>query len=397
MTESRLRTRFLDCSGLTIQQAESFGRELAYLQRDIMFWIGDLARYSEARWPDTHQQVWPEWVSPGMLARAAGVCRAYPREEDRQQKATYSQYMQVAGRGDRLERLRAIVEKGLTTDESRQAGQQEQPPDNRPGWLLAFDIHYFTHRHFFSGAGVETAHQVAEWVKRTVDRLKEKGATDVLCAFEGVGSFRKALTAGPDWAEHRYKDRPPKPSDLTHQLRLVRELLEGYGYACVSVDQYEADDVLASAAKQFPGKVTIISSDKDLRQCLSERVNMLLDVEWVEDDTSGDLLPEYNWLSASNHTEATGIIPNKWATYQMIMGDSVDGIQGVEGIGEKGAWELIREFGSVEAAIQAAKRNDERIKPKKRQALIAFEHRLDVTRQLVTLCDQLPVLTSTRI
>ena len=90
----RMRKRFLDCSEMTMEEAESWGKELAETQRDIMFWLGDLARYAEARWPDQHFQVWPDWISPGLISRAAGVTKAYPNEQDRQHEATYSQFMQ---------------------------------------------------------------------------------------------------------------------------------------------------------------------------------------------------------------------------------------------------------------------------------------------------------------
>ena len=165
----------------------------------------------------------------------------------------------------------------------------------------------------------------------------------------------------------------------------------------MSVEKHEADDVLASAAKQFPGKTTVLSADKDLRQCLCEHVNVLLDVTWTTDPTSGDHLPEYKWLTAKMHAETSGVRPDQWAEYQAIMGDNTDGIQGVAGIGQKGAADLVREFGTVEACIDAAKAGDERIKPKKREALIEFEGRLEVTRKLVTLVDDLPIPTATRI
>lgn len=397
---SRMRKRFLDCSKMDMKEAEQWGKDLAEMQRDIMFWMADLARYSEARWPDKHFQVWPEWISPGMVARASGVGKAYPNESDRQHEATYSQYMQVAGKHDRHDRLAAIVANGMTTDESRKAASEEKKESSiselaNNAWLIGFDIHYFAHRHFYSGAGVETAIQVAEWVQRTVERLKAKGATDAVCAFEGCGSFRKQLTK--DWEGERYKDRPAKPSDLTYQLRSVRELLNGFGFACVSVDDYEADDVLASYAAQFQGKTTIVSADKDLRQSLSDKCNMLLDVEWIEDPTSGEMMPEYKWLSAKQHTEATGIPPNQWVEFQVLMGDATDGIKGCAGIGEKGAADLVKTFGTVAAVIQAAKDGDERIKQKKRESLIEFEGKHEITRQLVTLRTDLQLPKTTKI
>ena len=387
----RMRKRFLDCSGLDMEQCQGFGHGLSEQQRDVMFQIGDLARYAESRWPDTWQQVFPEWVSPGLIARAAGVCRAYPKESDRETEATYSQYTQNAGKPDRLTRLAQIVDKGLTTDESRAADKEER---NRPRWILCVDVSYFVHRFWFSGAGVEAAVGVATWIQRTVERLKEKGLTDVACCFDSKVNHRKEFTK--DW-EDRYKDRPPKDPELALQLNLVHELIHGKGFACVLIEGYEADDVMASFAKQFDGRVTLLTQDKDCRQCLSEKCNMLLDVEWTRDETTGDSLPDYKWLSAKQHTEATGIPPSQWIEYQTIMGDTTDGIKGAVGIGEKGSADLVKLFATAECAIAAAKADDERIRPAKRKALIEFETKLEVTRKLVTLVDSLPIPSSTRI
>ena len=390
---TRLRKRFLDCSGLTLEQCESFAGSLAELQRDIMFHVGDIQRYAEAKWPDQHFQIWPPWISPGMVQRAAGVCRAYPDEADRQIDATYSQYMQNAGRADRQARLAAIVDQGLTTDESRAAAKVVDGT-NRTRYLLAVDVSYFVHRFWFSGAAVETAVGVANWVQRTVERLKEKGLSDCVCCLDSSTNHRKAFTEG--W-EHKYKDRPPKDQELVQQLHLTRDLLEGHGFACVTVDGYEADDVMASYAKQFDGKTTLLTQDKDCRQALSDKCNMLLDVEWVQDEHSGENTPTYKWLSAKQHTEATGISPDKWIQYQALMGDNTDGIKGAVGIGDKGAKDLVLTFGSAAAAIEAARQGDPRIKPKQQAALIEFAEKLDVTLKLVTLRTDLELPTTTRL
>ena len=389
---SRMKKRFLDTAGMTVEEAENWGRELCEMARDVPWMLGDLARWAESKLGENYSQVFPPETSPGMIQRYLGVAKLYPKESDRQHEASWSQFMQVARKPDRQALLQAIVDQGLTTDESRKV----QPANDRPRWLLAFDINYFAHRHFYSGAGVETAVRVTQWVGRTVERLKAKGATDVVCAFEGRGSTRKELVEKAGW-EDKYKDRPPKPEDLRHQLQLVRDLLEKAGFACVSIDGYEADDVLASYAQQFPGRTTLITADKDLRQCLSDHCNILLDVEWTEDETSGEMMPQYKWLSAKQHTEATGIPSEQWAGFQTIMGDTVDGIKGVAGIGETGAKNLIITFGTVEAVIQAAKDGDERIKQKKRESLIEFEPKLEITRKLVTLRTDCEVPMTTRI
>ena len=446
MSDSRMQKRFLNCTGMTIEEAEQWGTDLCRLARDIPWLIGDLARFAESKLGENYSQVFPPETSPGMIERYKGVALLYPKKSDRQHEATFTQYMQNARKPDRLDRLQAIVDAGMTTDESRKADQSERANDNRPRWLLAVDVNYHLHRHWFSGAGVEAAVRVTEWLQRTVKRLQEKGMTDVVCCFDAPNNHRKDLTAG--W-EDKYKDRPPKDPELGQQLQLVRELLDKHGFCCVSADGFEADDIMASYANQFQGRTTILSADKDLRQCLSGNTNILLDVEWTEDETSGDMLPDYVWYTARptarlvrlrmmrrevfagddqeiaaqaqelsvefsrravvheldvlisqeprNLWDEFRLRPELWTDFQTIMGDTVDGIKGAPGIGEKGAADLITTFGTVEAAIIAAKADDERIKPRKREALIEFESKLDITRQLVALKTDLSLPQNTRI
>ena len=159
----------------------------------------------------------------------------------------------------------------------------------------------------------------------------------------------------------------------------------------------EADDVMASYADQFPGRVTLLTHDKDMRQCLSETCSIILDVIYTRDDSTGDMMPSCEWLYAADHLKETGISPAQWVEYQCLMGDSVDGIRGAQGIGEAHASNLIREFGTADAAIAAAKDGHESIVPRHRKALIEFEPMLDVTRKLVTLKTNLKVTSTTRI
>lgn len=393
---SRLKPLFLDCKGLTQEQLESFGEALAEQQRDVLWQIGDVARYAKyaLKLGDNYSQVFPEWMSPGLIQRCEAVAVAYPKESDRNPLATWTIHAREANRQDRIQRVQAHVDAGRTSDEAAKANQEERAESKRQRWLLAVDVNYFLHRFWFSGASVEAAISVASWLQRTVERLKEKGLTDVACCFDSKRNHRKELTT--EW-EDKYKDRPPKDPELGHQLNLVQELLQGHGFACIQFDGMEADDVMASLAKHFPGRVTLMTQDKDCRQCLSDKCNMLLDVEWVEDGTTGDHMPDYKWMSAKKHTEETGISPERWTEYQAIMGDNVDGIKGAIGIGTKGAADLIKAFGTVEACIEAAKGDDERIPPAKRKALIEFEPKLAVTRQLVTLRTDLPISTNTKL
>jgi 5'-3' exonuclease len=409
MSEPRTRKRFMDCNGLTIEEAEEYGRHLATIQRDVHFWLGDLARYAETRFPDTHFQIWPEWISPDLLARCAAVARAYPNESDRAAEATYTIFMREANKSDRIQRVQAHVDAGRTSDEANKANQEEHKEVTGDRRLLAIDVHLYTNRWFHSTeGGVATAHGVATWIQRTAERMKaEKKISDLACCFDSSTNHRKELTRG--W-EQPYKDREQKDPVLVQQLQAVRELLEGFGFCCVSQEGMESDDIMASFAAQFPGSVILMTNDKDLRQCLSPRCIMLTDVKWLEDPTSGDMLPDYHWLNVKQHLEntglrdeqkeyieGTGITPEQWTNYQTLRGDPTDTIQGAIGVGEKFAADFIRWFGTPEAAIEAAKADDDRIKPAQRKALIEFEERLDVTRQLVTLRRDLPIPNNTRI
>lgn len=391
---SRLHDTYLDADGFDVEQAASYGEHLAVQQRGVNWWIGDIARHARDRLKlgDNLAQVFPEWMSPGLVSRCEAVARAYPREADRNPLASWTIHMTHANKPDRLSLVAAAVDAGRTSDEERRAAKPEAGDKQR--WLLAVDVSYFLHRFWFSGAGVEAAVSVATWLQRTVERMKEKGLTDVACCFDSKVNHRKEFTK--EW-EDKYKERPPKDPELGQQLNLVYDLLKGKGFACVGVEGMEGDDVMASFAKQFPGRVTLMSQDKDLRQALSEKCNMLLDVEWRTDDTTGESLPEYKWLSAASHTEKTGIPPGQWVEFQMLMGDATDGIKGAPGVGEKGAADIIKLFGTVEAAIAGAKVDDERLKPRQRASLIAFEPKAEVTRKLVTLRTDLPVPTTTKI
>jgi len=412
---------------------QGHGTRFAELQRGVNWWIGDLARYAEARWPDTWQQVFPEWVSPGLIDRCKAVAKAYPNEEDRNPLCTWTQHMQVANKPNRTELLEEIATQGLTSDESRKAtnGRVEARTDGPPAtrWLLAVDCNYWLTRTYKSGDELGAGNDVAAWIGRTVERLKVKGLTDVACCFDSTQSFRKELTK--DW-EDKYKGkRGAKDSELFHQLHVLRNKLEAAGFLCVDRDGFEGDDLLASYARQFAGDVTLLVRDKDLWQCLSEKCNALLDVEWYEDPTSGESLPDYKWYPAGpskrllqlrekreaatdpkeiedldkeiakaerpNLLEDTGLRADQWADYQAIWGDSVDDVKGAPGIGEVIAKDLIMEFGTLDAVLAAARDEDERIKPKKRQALIQLTERVDVVRQLVTLRTDVNVPMDTRV
>ena len=400
---------------------------VAAMQRAVLWWVGDLALAAERQHPNTHFQVWPDWVSPDMIARCKAVSEAY-RPEERNLYATWSTHMHLSKRGDRVEAVQMAVEDGLTSDavrknppppvdtppveappvetESEQTAEPETPPapTEKPKWLLAVDVNYFIHRYFHSGSGVESASTFVSWLVRLIERLQEtKGLTDVVCCLDGANNHRRTLTVG--W-EHGYKPRAEKDPELARQLTLAPQMLTDMNIPVVSIPEMEADDVMASYACQFPGRVTLLTQDKDMRQCLSATCNMLLDVTWEEHSETNKMVPVYKWVSAKSHTEdgstynstkIVGITPEQWSHFQSIAGDSTDGIKGCEGIGAKGAMDLILAHHTVQGVISACKDGTADLSAKKRLAVLDFEPVSETMLKLTTLRTDLAVPQITRI
>jgi DNA polymerase-1 len=277
----------------------------------------------------------------------------------------------------------------------------EAPPE-RLKWLIAVDVSYFVCSTFFSGAGVEAAAQFDGWLSRRLASLhKDKGLTDVVCCLDSPDSFRKRLTE--TW-EHPYKKRVAKEDELRDQLRLAGEFLRKRNLLCVAVDGMEADDVMASYAAQFDGRITLLTKDKDLRQCLSSKCNMLTKIEWEPHPDTGKLMPAYQWVTAATHfsdgvsynsSHVDGITPEQWPHFQALAGDPGDNVKGAIGIGPKVAVELIREHNTVHAVIAACKDGKANVTEKKRLAILDFEPQADVTLQLVTMLTNLQVPSNT--
>ncbi len=139
-------------------------------------------------------------------------------------------------------------------------------------------------------------------------------------------------------------NRAPMPDDLKAQMPWVRKAIEGFRIPILELEKYEADDVLGSLAKKAAEQgfeVVLVTADKDLFQLVADHVKLfhtgrekLYDPALVEEDF--------------------GVPPEKVADVLALMGDSVDNVPGVPGIGEKGAKNLIKEHGSLEALLEAA-------------------------------------------
>jgi DNA polymerase-1 len=182
----------------------------------------------------------------------------------------------------------------------------------------------------------------------------------------------------------KYKaTRPPMPEDLSVQLPYVRRMCEAMRLPILEFDGFEADDVIGALAKQAAKKgldVSIVTSDKDMMQLVGGNVRVLRP-GGAPDKT--DLV-----VDAAKVEELMGVPPAKVADVMALMGDSIDNIPGAKGIGEKGAKELIRRFGSAEAALERAKEVEGK---RYREALENSRDAVVMSKQLAVIDTAAPV------
>jgi DNA polymerase-1 len=182
-------------------------------------------------------------------------------------------------------------------------------------------------------------------------------------------TFRNKLY--PDYKAHR----PPAPDDLIPQFALIREAVRAFDLPCLEQGGFEADDLIATYARQAGERgstTTIVSSDKDLMQLVTDKVVMY---DTMKDRRIG--IPEV--------IEKFGVPPEKVVEVQALAGDSTDNVPGVPGIGVKTAAQLISEYGDLETLLARA---GEIKQPKRREALIENAEKARISRQLVLLDDK---------
>src|SRR5579871_4169745 len=182
-------------------------------------------------------------------------------------------------------------------------------------------------------------------------------------------TFRNKLY--PDYKAHR----PPAPDDLIPQFALIRDAVRAFDLPCLEQNGFEADDLIATYARlatERGATTTIVSSDKDLMQLVTDKVVMY---DTMKDRRIG--IPEV--------IEKFGVPPEKVVEVQALAGDSTDNVPGVPGIGVKTAAQLIIEYGDLETLL---KRAGEIKQPKRREALIENAEKARISRQLVLLDDK---------
>jgi DNA polymerase-1 len=198
----------------------------------------------------------------------------------------------------------------------------------------------------------------------------------------GVCFDSKAPTFRHEQFEDYKANRPPMPDDLLCQLPKIVEILNALNLARFQMDGYEADDILATLASKFQDdfdKILVITSDKDMLQLVNEKINI-----W--DSFRGDSL-----FDSEKVKEKLGVSPEKVPDFLALIGDSVDNIPGIPGIGKITAKKLINEWGSLENLITS------RGKIKDRQIAKSLEKYASdalASKQLIILKKDVPLKVS---
>jgi len=173
-------------------------------------------------------------------------------------------------------------------------------------------------------------------------------------------------------------NRDAMPEDLRPQMPLTRDATRAFNIACEEIEGYEADDIIATLscqARDAGGRVTIISSDKDLMQLVGGGVEMF------------DAMKQ-NRIDRDGVHAKFGVYPERVVDVQALAGDSVDNVPGAPGIGVKTAALLINEYGDLDSLLERA---GEIKQPKRRETLINNADQIRLSRQLVQLDCKTPL------
>jgi DNA polymerase-1 len=240
--------------------------------------------------------------------------------------------------------------------------------------LLLIDAYSLIYRAFYairalnspSGDPVNAVYGFTKMLRKL---QAEHSPTHVAVVFD-LGAPRHRLAAFPQYKAQR----PPTPPALESQLPVIRELLAALALPVVEVEGEEADDVIATLARrgvEARGTVLIASSDKDFMQLVDSRIQL------IRPDGKQSAV-----IGAEGVKARYGVEPGQIVDFLSLLGDSVDNIPGVPGVGEKTASDLLTKFGTLDNLLARA---GDIPKPSLRKAILSHANDLRRNRELVRL------------
>ena len=183
----------------------------------------------------------------------------------------------------------------------------------------------------------------------------------------------------PDYKANRLLDdseEEEEPETLTPQIPVLLDLLDALGIPMVGVDDYEADDVMATFATREKGPIRVVTGDRDLFQLVDDRRD--IKVVYLARGISQHDLVDIAWVA-----NKYAIPGDRYALFAMFRGDPSDGLPGVRGIGEKGAALIANNFATVDEALAAAHAGHDALSPALAKKIIAGTDYLAIAPTLV--------------
>ena len=212
------------------------------------------------------------------------------------------------------------------------------------------------------------------WVK-TIWRLQDLYPHSPTIAFFDLDGDKKRQALHPEYKANRQE----MPEELVLQIPIIQDITPLLGIQIFSESGVEADDLIASAARQIRengDRAIIVSADKDMAQCVEEKIHQLLPPPTAN--------PKLGWrhLDETKVKEKFGVRPDQIADYLALLGDASDNIPGISGVGPKTASNWLRTYGTLENVIA----NCGRLKPPRFQNIVHQEReRLRMNVQLTQL------------
>jgi len=191
----------------------------------------------------------------------------------------------------------------------------------------------------------------------------------------------------PEYKANRLEEEgeeEEEPETLTPQIPILLDLLDLFGIPVIGVDDYEADDVMATYAEIEPGPIRIVTGDRDLFQMVDD--NRDIKIVYLAKGISQHDLVDIKYVADKY------LIPgDRYDLFAMFRGDPSDGLPGVKGIGEKGAAIIVNNFASVDDALQAAHEGSELLAPALAKKIIAGADYLKIAPKLVRVARDVPL------
>jgi 5'-3' exonuclease len=190
----------------------------------------------------------------------------------------------------------------------------------------------------------------------------------------------------PEYKLNRIDDsgEEAEPDTLSPQIPVLLDVLDAFGFATLGVDDYEADDVIATLSKSERGPIRIASGDRDLFQLVDDEKDVK--IVYLAKGLSNHDLVDIDWISKKYE-----IPGDRYALFAMIRGDASDGLPGLKGIGEKGAALIAKSFSQMQDVVKAAENEDDLLPKTLAKKVLASKEYARIAPKLVNCALDVPI------